>query len=59
MDAIIALVPLADIALACPLMMLFMMRGMHGGGGGQRDQSRLRSIDVAVASPPETPHRAA
>ncbi|MEV0173175.1 DUF2933 domain-containing protein [Streptomyces sp. NPDC050803] len=24
------------IALACPLMMIFMMRGMHGGGGGGR-----------------------
>lgn len=27
------------IVLACPLMMIFMMRGMHGSHGGQADHS--------------------
>ena len=30
-----SLLPLV-LVLACPLMMIFMMRGMHGGGGGGR-----------------------
>lgn len=29
---------LIGIALACPLMMFFMMRGMHGGHGGGSDR---------------------
>ena len=27
-------------ALACPLMMVFMMRGMHGGHGGSRAEPK-------------------
>ena len=32
MDALISALPIL-IILACPLMMIFMMRGMHGGHG--------------------------
>jgi hypothetical protein len=35
MESLIGLLPFAIIALACPLMMIFMMRGMHGGHGEQ------------------------
>ncbi len=36
-------VPLAGLApalifLACPLMMIFMMKGMHGGGSDSKDR---------------------
>ena len=31
---VLAYLPVALVALACPLMMVFMMRGMHGGHGG-------------------------
>src|SRR3990170_4674662 len=34
MEALIAVLPIALIALACPLLMLFLMRGAHGGSGG-------------------------
>ena len=30
------------IVLACPLMMIFMMRGMHGGHGDNEQQTRMR-----------------
>ena len=33
MEALIAVLPIALIALACPLLMLFLMRGAHGGSG--------------------------
>jgi len=33
MESLIGLIPFALIALACPLAMLFMMRGMMGGHG--------------------------
>lgn len=36
MEGLIGLLPFGIIALACPLMMIFMMRGMHGGGHGQQ-----------------------
>lgn len=32
------------LALACPLMMLFMMRGMHGGHGSPADDESAPSI---------------
>ncbi|MEV8550211.1 DUF2933 domain-containing protein [Streptomyces glaucescens] len=31
------------MALACPLMMIFMMRGMHGGGHDRTHESRSES----------------
>jgi len=34
MEALVAVLPIALIALACPLLMLFLMRGAHGGSGG-------------------------
>src|SRR3990172_636642 len=34
MEALIAVLPIALIALACPLLMLFLMRGAHGGSAG-------------------------
>lgn len=33
MEALVAVLPIALIALACPLLMLFLMRGAHGGSG--------------------------
>ena len=34
MESLAGLAPIALIVLACPLMMWFMMRGMHGAGAG-------------------------
>ena len=34
MEALIAVLPIALIALACPFLMFFLMRGAHGGSGG-------------------------
>ncbi|MDP2673880.1 MAG: YHS domain-containing protein [Dehalococcoidia bacterium] len=34
METLVAVLPIALIALACPLLMLFLMRGAHGGSGG-------------------------
>jgi|SRR3990172_2700538 len=34
MEALVAVLPIALIALACPLLMLFLMRGAHGGSRG-------------------------
>lgn len=31
---VLAYLPIALVVLACPLMMVFMMKGMHGGHGG-------------------------
>jgi hypothetical protein len=45
-------VPLAGLApallvLACPLMMVFMMKGMHGGGGSRhRDTDESRDLHL-------------
>lgn len=33
MDWLIGALPIALFVLICPLMMIFMMRGMHGGHG--------------------------
>jgi len=33
-ETLVAVLPIALIALACPLLMLFLMRGTHGGSGG-------------------------
>ncbi len=33
MDWLLGVSPILLIALVCPLMMIFMMRGMHGGHG--------------------------
>ena len=33
------------ILLACPLMMVFMMRGMHGGHGGNADSGHAHGAD--------------
>ena len=33
MDWLIGVIPAALVVLICPLMMIFMMRGMHGGHG--------------------------
>jgi hypothetical protein len=34
MDALLSALPFALLLLLCPLAMLFMMRGMHGGRSG-------------------------
>lgn len=44
------------ILLACPLMMVFMMRGMHGGGHGSSDHGHGRE---PIAPPGEDVDRAA
>jgi hypothetical protein len=36
----VATLGLLAVALACPLMMFFMMKGMHGGDGDARHGSR-------------------
>lgn len=46
MDALISALPLL-IILACPLMMIFMMRGMHGGNDDQPDQRNHSPFDSA------------
>jgi hypothetical protein len=33
MDWLVGAIPIALLVLMCPLMMIFMMRGMHGGHG--------------------------
>ena len=53
MDWLIGAVPVALVVLMCPLMMIFMMRGMHGGHGkslGQRDTSdeRIAELELQV-----------
>ncbi len=56
--ALAGLLPLL-LVLACPLAMLFMMRGMHGGGHGHGHADRSRPRDgeqqeVADARPSRT-----
>jgi hypothetical protein len=38
------------IVLACPLMMVFMMRGMHGGRGAQGDHDHGSPAEPAETS---------
>lgn len=47
------------IALACPLMMIFMMRGMHGGGGmhGGHDTGRDSLPEDDLRSKHDPSHR--
>ena len=49
MDALISALPLL-IILACPLMMIFMMRGMHGGRGGD-ENAPTQKHDAGKRSP--------
>ena len=54
MEGLIGLLPFAIFALACPLMMIFMMRGMHGGHGDQRGRScHTTPADVDERSAPD------
>ena len=49
MDSLIGVVPIALVVLICPLMMIFMMRGMHGGHGdsaGRHDGSDERIAEL-------------
>jgi hypothetical protein len=49
---------LAALVLACPLMMIFMMGGMHGGHGGagqDREPTRPNSDRHDHESPPGRP----
>lgn len=39
MEWFIGILPIAAIAILCPLMMFFMMRGGHGSHGGQGEHS--------------------
>jgi hypothetical protein len=54
MDWLIGTVPIALLVLMCPLMMIFMMRGMHGGHGrptGHQDASsddRIAELEQQV-----------
>ena len=53
-------VPFLLILLVCPLMMFFMMRGMHGGQGsdhgqGSHDQSGQRSRDAHTSEESDRP----
>lgn len=36
MEGLVGYLPVLLVALACPLMMVLMMRGMHGGRGSQQ-----------------------
>ena len=40
MDSLIGVAPIALVVLMCPLMMIFMMRGMHGGHGDSARQHK-------------------
>jgi len=54
MDWVFGVVPIALVVLMCPLMMMFMMRGMHGGHGeppGRHDDSandRIAELEQQV-----------
>jgi hypothetical protein len=39
----VSMIAAPGLVLVCPLMMLFMMRGMHGGGHGHGQDSDERS----------------
>lgn len=45
MDWLIGVLPLALVVLICPLMMIFMMRGMHGGHGKAAGRSNASTDD--------------
>ncbi len=46
MSAILSALPFLLI-LACPLMMIFMMKGMSGGMGGGHDKTGQSTVDPA------------
>ena len=51
MESLIGLLPFALIAVVCPLMMIFMMRGMHGG---HSEHERQRDASNAGTEPAVT-----
>jgi hypothetical protein len=51
MESLIGLLPFALIAVVCPLMMIFMMRGMHGG---HNEHERQRGASNAGTEPAVT-----
>jgi len=49
MDWLIGVLPIAFVLLMCPLMMIFMMRGMHGSHGdsaGRHDTADDRIAEL-------------
>jgi hypothetical protein len=42
------------LVLACPLMMIFMMRGMHGGRGDDAEGSRAHGPQVRDMGEPQS-----
>lgn len=41
----VSTIAILGLVLVCPLMMMFMMRGMHGGGDGHDSEERRGSDD--------------
>lgn len=47
MDWLVGAIPIALVVLMCPLMMIFMMRGMHGGHRGSYRQHETSDDRIA------------